>query len=178
MSSNYPPGCTQYDHDQAFMDDDRPSVDCLQCGKDLLDSDKRLEHQIGRHEFAFCNPTCRLRYAYLHTLTASGRGAILRFIAALHILSEADMLSQAPLIAALDIGGDQGAQVGALREAAMGLLDEFNEDGSNDFACLAVGSAETLITSLGWQVTFPESKKGASPAVPQVSSERHAKEVQ
>ncbi len=126
---------------------------CEDCGADLThEEETRVVVSRGIVDIFFCNNTCRMKQVYEKTETASGKAAILRFIAALYLLGQTDLAFRAPMVSQFEADGDYGDEIKEFTEQGAKLLKYFDEDGGNAFAADACNAALELSEQLGKMV--------------------------
>lgn len=156
---NYPPGVTQAMHAEAFADSCEP--DCAACGRPIRPEDTASVEIVntkvpGEAEY-FCSNDCRSSQLYSQTPTANGRAALIRFVAALQLLSDEDVLAQAPTLARYECDEVEfqtyptrrRIEVQQFREQAMAFLRVLGGEDGVDWAAKACDLAETVTALAG-----------------------------
>lgn len=159
IALNYPPGVDQAMHDEAFADSCHPL--CAACGQPLSPEDSASVEIVntkvpGSAEF-FCNIDCRSNHVYAQTNTATGRAALIRFVAALQLLIDEDVQALAPALTRYECDEFvyetfpeiRHADLQQFREQAMAFFKVLGGNDGVDWAAKACALSDTLSTLAG-----------------------------
>lgn len=140
-----------------YIPESRPIAFCGSCEDEIDQDDERVvENGAG----TFCNPVCASKALYESTSTASGKAALMRFVAALTLLAEEDVVARAPELGwnrfatdtacyRSDDGRMQVAAIDNLRDQAIAILATLDVEGEAPWALKASEAALEFGEQLG-----------------------------
>lgn len=136
--SNAPAGVTSREIDKESLMDDEIVI-CSTCNAEINYCDKGIV-EVARVAFGqqyFCDNACRSRKVYEETSNATGRAALKRLVAALHLLMDEDATALVPALAIYDadevlanpfFSKRDRIDLGKFREHAMAFLELLSPD--------------------------------------------------
>jgi hypothetical protein len=137
MSNYLPAGVTDREIDAAQLDNSE-TVPCAQCHADIDYYSKEIvEAANALGTKYFCNHACRAKMIWEETYTVTGRADLLRIVAALHLLMEAE-LHRMPavtiygadeILANPRVSKSQHIDLRKFREHALAFLEVLSPDG-------------------------------------------------
>jgi hypothetical protein len=134
MSNYLPAGTLDREMDPLDVVDE-DTVNCTSCERELNYYDTGvIEVATKDATHYFCNDSCRAKAIWEETKSASGRADLLRVVAALHLLMEADIISRVPAFTTYEVDyirteeNTAELQFGEFRNMALAYLRALSPD--------------------------------------------------
>jgi hypothetical protein len=132
---------------------------CPNCSTEIAEDDAdAVSNGVG----TFCNQVCVSQHLFSNVQTASGKAALMRFVAALSLLVEEDVLSRVPELGFRQYDLDtlpvpnnpnfRFASIEVIREQAMAMLRLFDIEGDVSWAARATELSIEFGENLGKEV--------------------------